>query len=98
MNIGYRVEFLRPGQGVSIQWGVFTNEEQVRDHATFCRVFNLDPVRSRIDMGPKLETGFVFFAGEDGPIAKVERAREGERFRDYEPFNRRDFEKLGTTY
>ena len=98
MNLVYRVEFLKPGHGVRLEWGVFTHEDQVRDHGTFCRIFKLDPVRSRIEMGKNLETGFVFFSGEDGPIAKVERARHGERFRDLEPFNRRDFESFRTTY
>lgn len=97
MNLNYRVEFLRPGH-VSIQFGVFTSEEQVCDHGTFCRVFGLDPVRARVEMGPKLEDGFVFWAGDPDPIARVKRAREGERFRDLEPFNRRDLERLDDTY
>lgn len=94
----YRVEYLRPGN-VTLDWGLFAHEDQVRDHATFCRVFKLDPVRTRIEMGPQLQSGFVFFAGAgDDPIAKIERAREGERFRDLEPFNRRDHQRLDTTY
>lgn len=96
MNILYRVEFLKAGH-VSIQHGVFQADDQVRDHGTFCRVFALDPVRSRVELGPKLETGFVFFAGEAAPIAKIERMRQGERFADIEPMNRRDFERF-TTY
>lgn len=94
----YRVEYLRPGN-VTIDWGLFRTEDEVRDRGTFCRVFKLDPFRTRVEFGPKLETGFIFFAGAGpDPIAKVERAREGERFRELEPFNRRDFERLGTTY
>lgn len=42
-------------------------------------------------------SGFVFFAGLNDPIAKLVFAREGDRFPDVNPFDRSEFERLGTT-
>jgi hypothetical protein len=44
-------------------------------------------------------SGFVFRGPKDGrsPIAKIAIARESDKFRDYDPACRQDFERLGTT-
>lgn len=38
--------------------------------------------------------GYLFANGHEAPIAKIRLAKESERFRDWDPTSRRDFERL----
>jgi hypothetical protein len=41
-----------------------------------------------------IQSGFLFMVGRSDPVGKVSVVREGERFRDWDPTSRRDFERL----
>ncbi len=77
----------------------------VADHGTLCRAFNLDPIRTKFDVPQSwtggasrggIQNGLVLFHnGTDyEPIGKVTIMREGERVRDDDPMNPRDFYNL----
>lgn len=76
------------------------------DHGHLCRVFGLDPVRFYFDLpssvrgtgsnasgsrGSRTINGYIMHAGLDKPVGKLTIVREGERFKDVDPTNERDF-------
>lgn len=84
MSIPIRVKF-RDGQTV---W------RQVREltHEQLCRALGLDVCRFRFDLANG--QGFCLQIGEAEPHARIEIARNGERFRDVDPTCPRDFESF----
>jgi hypothetical protein len=92
------------GAGVSIKWRPFVSSE----HGDLCRAAGLDPVSHYFDvpesfhrvgngtarMNGRSIGGFVMRAGITHPVGKVSIAYESERFRDDDPTNRHDFERL----
>lgn len=91
--------------GATTKWRPFLSAE----HGALCRAAGLDPVRHYFDVpdsfkrigagsalinGRKID-GFIRRIGVDRPVGKVTIAHESEHFRDDDPRDRGDFERLG---
>lgn len=84
MSIPIRVKF-RDGQTVWRQVREFTHEQ-------LCRALGLDVCRFRFDIVNG--QGFCMLVGQPEPHARIEVARDGERFRDVDPGCGKDFESF----
>ncbi len=99
------VRFELFGGGLNIKWRPFVSAE----HGALCAAAGLDPVRHHFDVSESFRRvgagsarihgrsigGYIMRAGVDRPVGKVTLAYESERFRDDDPTNREDFERLG---
>ena len=70
----------------AVKWRLFENAQYATDHATLCRAFNLDPIRTSFDLpstargigsasgdharGPRLINGLVFWPAENARSEK----------------------------
>lgn len=79
------------------------------EHATLCRAFGLDPVRFYFDLpsscrgvgsnssgnrGARVISGYVMQAGSNEPFGKLHVCYQGEKLRDFDPQDKREFFKL----
>ena len=80
------------------------------DHGELCRAFGVAEVGFRWDLPSSMrgmgcegraasdrttiQSGFLFMDGRDSPVGKITIIRSDERFRDWDPTSRRDFERL----
>lgn len=96
--------FLEGGNARTVFHGV-TNFE----HGTLCRAFGLDPIRFYFDLpsscrgvgslssgnrGNLRINGFIFMHGRSEPYAKITELRQGDKLRDFDPSDRKEWEKL----
>lgn len=80
------------------------------EHSTLCRAFGLDQARFFFDLpssirgvgslstgnrGRRTINGYVMCGGMDRPWGKLTVCWETEKFRDIDPTDRNDFERLG---
>lgn len=90
----------------NVRWRLF-DERFATDHATLCRVFSLDPIRTTFDLPStardaanvapgRIINGVVFFSTDKGPepIGVLTYVRGGEVIPDIDPTNLRDFFNL----
>jgi len=79
------------------------------EHATLCRAFGLDQASFYFDLpssvrgtgsnstgnrGSRVINGYVMRAGQVEPFGKLTIIRDSEKFRDYDPVDKREFFKL----
>lgn len=104
MSGGLLLRYELFGGGVQVKWRPLVSTR----HSDLCAGASLDPVRHYFDVPESFHRvgngtariegraigGFIMRAGETSPVGKVSIAYEGERFRDDDPSNRRDFERM----
>jgi hypothetical protein len=77
------------------------------EHSTLCRVFGLDPIRFWFDLpstvrgvgsmsgahadARRIINGYVMMAGLDEPVGKLTIVRDGDKFKDVDPRDKREF-------
>ncbi len=79
------------------------------EHGELCRAFGLDPIRFHFELpsscrgvgslssgnrGNLRITGFVFMNGRTEPYGKITELRQGDKLRDFDPADRREWEKF----
>lgn len=79
------------------------------EHGELCRAFGLDPFRFHFDLpsscrgvgslssgnrGNLRINGFVFMRGRSEPFAKLTELRHDDKLRDFDPYDRKEWEKL----
>lgn len=92
------------GGGVQVKWRPLVSTE----HGALCRSAGLDPVSHYYDVPASFHRvgngsariagrsigGFIMRVGVASPVGKVSIAYESERFRDDDPRDRSDFERM----
>ena len=80
------------------------------EESTILRTFGLDPIRFYVDLpssargigssrgshssAARIINGFIFMRGVDEPVAKLTVVREGDKFKDVDPRDRREWADL----